>query len=81
MQHSMLHLELNFIAGYGGGGGFKIIGTEGAMEVDSRSVKLTRAKLNMIPASYSMISHTEESTKKNQRCLRNKKILTLESLL
>lgn len=56
--------RVNFIAGSGGGGGFKLIGTEGAMEVNSNSVKLTRAKLGMVPGGYSMISYTEETQKK-----------------
>ncbi len=51
--------RVNFIAGSGGGGGFKLVGTEGAMEVDSNYVKLTRSKLDMVPAGYSMIAYTE----------------------
>jgi len=36
--------RVNFIAGSGGGGGFKLVGTEGEMEVGQNSVKLTRSK-------------------------------------
>ncbi len=42
--------RVNFIAGSGGGGGFKLVGTEGAMEVSSDSVKLVRTKLGMTPS-------------------------------
>ncbi len=73
--------RVNFIAGYGGGGGFKIIGTEGAMEINESSVKLTRAKLNMIPASYSMISHTEESQQKIKDSYAQKNLESRESSL
>ena len=56
--------RINFIAGNGGGGGFKLIGTEGEMEVGQNSVKLTRSKLGMIPGGYSMISFTEATQEK-----------------
>ncbi|MEM9142076.1 MAG: Gfo/Idh/MocA family oxidoreductase [Bacteroidota bacterium] len=52
--------RINFIAGNGGGGGFRLIGTEGAMEVGDNSVKLTRSKLNKVPGDYSMTAFTEE---------------------
>ncbi|MEX0289963.1 MAG: Gfo/Idh/MocA family protein [Flavobacteriaceae bacterium] len=51
--------RINFIAGNGGGGGFRIIGTEGQMEVGQNAVQLTRSKLGMTPGGYSMISYTE----------------------
>jgi predicted dehydrogenase len=41
--------RINFIAGSGGGGGFRLVGTEGAMEVGSNSVRLVRSKLDMVP--------------------------------
>ncbi len=56
--------RINFIAGSGGGGGFKIIGTEGELEVGQNSVKLTRSKLGMVPGGYSMIAYTEETQQK-----------------
>ncbi len=56
--------RINFIAGSGGGGGFKLIGTEGKMEVGQNSVKLVRSKLGMIPGGYSMIAYTEATQAK-----------------
>jgi predicted dehydrogenase len=56
--------RVNFIAGNGGGGGFKLVGTEGEMQVGSDSVKLIRAKLGMKPGGYALIAHTEENQKK-----------------
>ncbi len=56
--------RINFIAGSGGGGGFKLIGTEGEMEVGQNSVTLKRSKLEMIPGGYSMVSFTEEMQEK-----------------
>ncbi len=55
--------RVNFIAGSGGGGGFRLIGTEGAMEIGSNSVSLKRSKLGMIPGGYSMVAYTEETQK------------------
>ncbi len=56
--------RVNFIAGSGGGGGFRLIGTEGAMEVGQNSVKLTRSKLGRTPSDYSIIAFTEATQKK-----------------
>lgn len=56
--------RINFIAGNGGGGGFKLIGTEGEMLVGQNSVKLTRSKLGMKPSGYSMIAYTEATQSK-----------------
>ncbi|MFH6602527.1 Gfo/Idh/MocA family protein [Maribacter algicola] len=56
--------RINFIAGSGGGGGFKLIGTEGEMEVGQNSVTLRRSKLDMVPDGYSMIAYTEATQKK-----------------
>jgi len=56
--------RINFIAGNGGGGGFKLIGTEGEMEVGQNQVKLTRSKLGMTPSNYSMIAYTEATQEK-----------------
>jgi len=52
--------RINFIAGSGGGGGFKLIGTEGEMEIGQNSVTINRSKLEMKPSGYSMISFTED---------------------
>lgn len=56
--------RINFIAGSGGGGGFKLIGTEGEMEVGQNSVSVKRSKLSMIPQGYSMVSFTEDMQEK-----------------
>lgn len=56
--------RVNFIAGSGGGGGFRLIGTEGAMEVGSNSVTLKRSKLGMIPGGYSMVAYPEDTQEK-----------------
>lgn len=56
--------RVNFIAGNGGGGGFKLIGTEGEMEVGQNQVTVRRSKLGMVPGSYSLISFTEETQQK-----------------
>ena len=55
--------RINFIAGSGGGSGFRLIGTEGMMEVGYNSVKLVRSNLDMIPDQYSMIAYTEDTQK------------------
>jgi len=56
--------RVNFIAGNGGGYGFKLVGTEGEMHVGQNSVKLIRSKLGMKPGGYSLIAFTEENQKK-----------------
>jgi predicted dehydrogenase len=56
--------RVNFIAGNGGGGGFRMVGTEGEMHVGDDSVRLIRAKLDMKPGGYALIAHTEENQKK-----------------
>jgi len=56
--------RVNFIAGNGGGGNIRMVGTEGEMQVGSQSVKLIRAKLDMKPSGYALIAHTEENQKK-----------------
>ncbi len=53
--------RINFIAGSGGGAGFKLVGTEGEMEIGQESVTLRRSKLDMVPDGYSMISFTEST--------------------
>ncbi len=56
--------RINFIAGSGGGGGFKLIGTEGEMEVGQESVTLRRSKLGMVPGGYSLTAFTEATQEK-----------------
>ncbi len=56
--------RINFIAGSGNGGGFKLVGTEGEMEIGQNSVTLKRSKLGMVPGGYSMIAFTEATQEK-----------------
>ena len=56
--------RVNFIAGNGGGYGFKLVGTEGEMHVGQNSVKWFRSSLGMKPGGYSLIAYTEETQKK-----------------
>ncbi len=56
--------RVNFIAGNGGGYGFKLVGTEGEMHINDDSVKLVRSKLDMIPGGYSLIAYTNETQAK-----------------
>ena len=55
--------RVNFVAGSGGGFGFRLVGTEGMMEVGSDKVTLVRSRLDMVPQGYSMISYPEEIQK------------------
>jgi predicted dehydrogenase len=73
--------RVNFIAGSGGGGGFRLVGTEGAMLVDSNSVKLTRSKLDMVPGAYSLIAYTEETQKKIKAGYASKNLESRKSAL
>lgn len=73
--------RINFIAGSGGGGGFKLVGTEGEMEVGQNSVKLRRSKLGMIPGGYSMISFTEATQEKIRKDYASKNLETRASAL
>ncbi|APQ17731.1 Gfo/Idh/MocA family protein [Maribacter hydrothermalis] len=65
--------RINFIAGSGGGGGFKLIGTEGEMEIGQNSVTLNRSKLSLEPSGYSLVSFTEEMQQqiKNEYAAKN----------
>jgi len=56
-------LRINFVAGNGGGGGFKLVGTEGAMEVGSQQVTLVNRKPGMKPGGYSLKAYTEKMQK------------------
>lgn len=73
--------RINFIAGSGGGGGFKLVGTEGEMEVGQNSVKLRRSKLGMVPGGYSMISFTEATQEKIRKDYAVKNLETRASAL
>jgi hypothetical protein len=54
--------RINFIAG--NGGGFKLIGTEGEMEVGQNQVPLKRSKLGARLGGYSLIAYTEDTQQK-----------------
>jgi len=56
--------RINFIAGSGNGSGFKLVGTEGAMEIGQNDVTLKRSKLDMVPDGYSMNAYTEATQQK-----------------
>jgi len=73
--------RVNFIAGSGGGGGFKLVGTEGAMEVSSDSVKLVRPKLGMTPSRYSLVAYTEATQAKIKKEYASKNLESRESAL
>jgi predicted dehydrogenase len=73
--------RVNFIAGSGGGGGFKLVGTEGVMEVGSNSVKLMRSKLGMTPGNYSMVAYTEATQAKIKKEYASKNLESRESAL
>ncbi|MGO4918491.1 Gfo/Idh/MocA family protein [Maribacter spongiicola] len=73
--------RINFIAGSGGGGGFKLIGTEGEMEIGQNSVTVNRSKLGMEPSGYSMISFTEDMQAKIRAEYAAKKLDTRASSL
>ncbi len=55
--------RINFVAGSGGGSGFRLVGTEGMMEVSYEKVTLVRSKLNMVSDSYAMIAYPEDVQK------------------
>lgn len=73
--------RINFIAGSGGGGGFRLIGTEGSMEVGNNSVRLVRSKLDMIPGGYSMVAYTKATQEKILESYAEKDLVSRESLL
>jgi predicted dehydrogenase len=55
--------RINFIAGSGGGSGFKLVGTEGEMKIGQNAVTLRRSKLDLVPGGYSMVAFTEATQK------------------
>lgn len=73
--------RINFIAGSGGGGGFRLVGTEGSMEVGSNSVKLVRSKLDMIPGDYSMVAYTDATREKIREAYAMQDLESRKSLL
>jgi predicted dehydrogenase len=73
--------RINFIAGSGGGGGFRLVGTEGAMEVGQNSVKLTRSELGMVPGGYSMVAYTDATREKIREAYAKQDLVSRKSLL
>ncbi|CAM3538441.1 Gfo/Idh/MocA family protein [Zobellia roscoffensis] len=73
--------RINFIAGSGGGSGFKLVGTEGEMEIGQNSVSLRRSKLGLVPGGYSMISFPEAMQKKIKNGYAQQNIETRTSAL
>lgn len=73
--------RVNFIAGSGGGGGFRLVGTEGEMEVGQNSVTLTRTRLGMVPGGYSMIAYTEATQEKIRKAYADLNLETRASAL
>lgn len=53
-------LRINFVAGNGGGGGFRLIGSEGAMTVGTNRVTVQKRKPGMKPSGYSLKAYTEK---------------------
>ncbi|TFG79027.1 MAG: gfo/Idh/MocA family oxidoreductase, partial [Flavobacteriales bacterium] len=73
--------RVNFIAGSGGGGGFRLVGTEGEMQVGQNSVTLTRTRLGMVPGGYSMIAYTEATQEKIRKAYADLNLETRASAL
>jgi len=67
-------LRVNFIAGSGVGRRFKLIGTEGAMDVSSNSCKLIRPKKGTIPSDNSLNTFTKDIQKKIAKSYNDKNI-------
>jgi len=53
-------LRINFVAGNGGGGGYRLIGTEGVMTVGSNKVDVHNRKPGMKPSGYSLKAYTTQ---------------------
>ncbi len=73
--------RINFIAGSGGGSGFKLVGTEGEMEIGQNSVSLKRSKLSLVPSGYSLISFPEAMQEKIRGGYTEQKLETRASAL
>jgi predicted dehydrogenase len=51
-------LRINFAAGNGGGGGFRLIGTEGEMTVGYNRITVRRNRMGMKPSGYALRAYT-----------------------
>ncbi len=51
-------LRINFVAGSGGGGGFRLVGSEGEMTVGSSRVVLRKNRMSMKPSGYALRAYT-----------------------
>jgi predicted dehydrogenase len=51
-------LRINFVAGNGGGGGFRLVGTEGELSVGYNRITVKRNRPGMKPTGYSLRSYT-----------------------
>lgn len=51
-------LRINFVAGNGGGGGFRLIGSEGELSVGYNRITVKRNRMGMKPSGYSLRSYT-----------------------
>ena len=51
-------LRINFVAGNGGGGGFRLIGTEGELTVGYNRITVKRNRMGMKPSGYSLRAYT-----------------------
>ena len=56
-------LRINFVASNGGGGGFTLVGTEGAMTLGWRGVTVTHSQLGWRPSGYSLRSYPNDIQK------------------
>jgi predicted dehydrogenase len=56
-------LRINFVAGSGGGGGFKLVGTEGAMIVGWNGITITHSHLGWRPSDYSLKAYPNDIQK------------------
>ena len=53
-------LRINFIASNGGGGGFRLVGTEGAMTVGWTSVSVVHNQMGWKPTGYALKAYSKE---------------------
>jgi predicted dehydrogenase len=56
-------LRINFIASNGGGGGFRLIGTEGAMTVGWSGVSVIHSQMGWRPTGYALRAYPEDIQK------------------
>lgn len=57
-------LRINFVAGNGGGGGFRLIGSEGELSVGYSGIRLKKNRPGMKPSGYSLKSYTKDIQEK-----------------